>query len=378
MQTLRVSLPPGSPGYPIRIGEGILDAELRALAEPLARELVVIVTNDTLERLYPGRLTEALRGLKARVENCVIPDGERFKTLETLSSIFDRLMALGANRQTLMIAFGGGVVGDVAGFAAGTFMRGIKMLQVPTTLLAQVDSSIGGKTAVNHPSGKNAIGVFKQPEGVVIDLAFLRTLPERELRAGLFELLKHGIIADKPLFEFLEGNAPRLARPDWERDGRFWEEAIARSMAVKCRVVEADEKESGPRAALNFGHTVGHLIETLTHYEHYLHGEAVGVGMLFAAYLSRAWGELPGAEFTRLRNLLEPLIAPVQLPALDERGFTELVLHDKKSSRRTVRYILLRGLGEVFIREQTAPSEVWPVFRQFVREHPAICRVQAA
>jgi 3-dehydroquinate synthase len=378
MQSLRVSLPPGSPGYPIQIGEGILDAELRALAEPLARELVVVVTNDTLERLYPGRVIQALQGLEARLESCVIPDGERFKTLETLASIFDRLMALGANRQTLLIAFGGGVVGDVAGFAAGTFMRGIKMLQVPTTLLAQVDSSIGGKTAVNHPSGKNAIGVFKQPAGVVIDPHFLRTLPERELRAGLFELIKHGIIADKPLFEFLESNAPRLARPNWDRDGRFWEEAIARSVAVKCRVVEADESESGPRAALNFGHTVGHLIETLTHYESYLHGEAVGVGMLFAGYLSRAWGDLAEAEFTRLRNLLEPLISPVRLPLLDERTFTELMLHDKKSSGRAVRYILLRGLGDVFIREKTSPGEVWPVFRQFVRDHPGICQVRAA
>jgi 3-dehydroquinate synthase len=378
MKTLRVSLPAGAPGYPIRIGQGIMDAELRVLAEPWARELVVVVTNETLDRLFPSHIPEALKGLPARIESCVIPDGERYKTLETLSRIYDRMMALGANRQTLLIAFGGGVVGDVAGFAAGTFMRGIRMLQVPTTLVAQVDSSIGGKTAVNHPLAKNAIGVFKQPEGVVIDLRFLETLPQRELRAGLFELIKHGIIADRELFAFLEKQVHRLVRPDWANDGAFWEEALTRSVAVKCRIVESDETESGPRAALNFGHTLGHLIETLTHYESYLHGEAVGVGMLFAAYLSRAWGHLPESDFGRLRALLEPLVAPVRLPALDEAAFTELLLHDKKSAQRSVRYVLLRGLGEVFIRERTEPGEIWPVFRQFVREHATICQVQAA
>jgi 3-dehydroquinate synthase len=377
MHTLRVDLP-GS-GYPIQIGAGILDAALREQAAPLARELVVVVSNDTLQRLYPERIAQALRGLPARVETCLIPDGERYKTLETLGRIYDRLMALGANRQTLLIAFGGGVVGDVAGFAAGTFMRGIPLIHVPTTLLAQVDSSIGGKTAVNHPLVKNAIGVFKQPAGVVAELRFLETLPERELRAGLFELIKHGLIADRALFEFLESRAAALragARGDW--DWALWEEALARSVAVKCRVVEADEKESGRRAALNFGHTLGHLIETLTGYGPYLHGEAVGVGMLFAAYASRAWGHLSEDEFDRVRVLLEPLITPVSLPALDERAFAELMLHDKKSAWGALRFILLEGLGRALVRERTTPAELWPLFRRFASEHAALCRVEAA
>jgi len=377
MRTLRVNLP--SFGYPIHIGAGILDEQLRALAAPLAKELVVVVTNDTLGKLYPGRVAGALESLPARVESCLIPDGERFKTLDTLSRIFDRLMELGANRKTLIVAFGGGVVGDIAGFAAGTFMRGIPLLQVPTTLLAQVDSSVGGKTAVNHPLAKNAIGVFKQPLGVVIDPQFLETLPERELRAGLFELIKHGIIADRALFEFLEGQAAALRRGgqggwNWP----LWEEALARSVSVKCRVVESDEKEGGPRAMLNFGHTLGHVIETLTHYTGYLHGEAVGVGMLFAGYVSRAFGLLRDDELSRLRALLEPLVTPVRLPDLDERTFRDLVLHDKKSAQGAVKFILIKGLGEAVIRDGVTPAHLWPLFQTFMRDHAAICRTQAA
>jgi 3-dehydroquinate synthase len=368
MKTLEVTLPSGR--YPIHIGAGILDSTLPSVVKNLARELVVVVTNDTLARLHPGRIERALRGLPLRVEAVVLPDGEQYKTLETLTALYDRLMALEANRRTLLIAFGGGVIGDLTGFAAATFMRGVPYLQVPTSLLAQVDSSVGGKTAVNHRLGKNAIGAFKQPAGVVMELELLATLPERELRAGLFELIKHGIIRDGELFAFLEAHRDRLAGRDWA----FWEEAVARSVRVKAAVVEADEHETDLRAILNFGHSLGHLIETHSGYGRYLHGEAVGVGMLFAAHASQAWGDLPAADERRIRALLEPLLTPVELPALDAPRFAGLLMHDKKAAQGVLRFIALRALGEAYIRERTAPQELWPLFRGFMERMPAVLR----
>jgi 3-dehydroquinate synthase len=368
MKTLDVTLPSGR--YPIHIGAGILDDALPRVVGGVARELVVVVTNDTLARLYPGRIEQALRGLSLRVETVVLPDGEQHKTLETLGRVYDRLMALDANRQTTLVAFGGGVIGDMTGFAAATFMRGVPYVQVPTTLLAQVDSSVGGKTAVNHRLGKNAIGAFKQPRGVVMDLELLRTLPERELRAGLFELIKHGIIRDAALFDFLEAHRERFSGFDWS----FWEEAVQRSCRVKAGVVEQDEQETDLRAILNFGHSLGHLIETHTGYDRYLHGEAVGVGMLFAAHASHAWGELPAADYHRIRALLEPLVTPVQLPPLDSRRFAGLLMHDKKAAAGVLRFIALRGLGAAYVRERTAPQELWPLFRGFLEAMPGVLR----
>jgi len=369
MKTLQVRLPQGA--YTIHMGANILDRLLPQVITPVARELVLVVTNDTLDSLYPGRVARALAPTGLRVETCVLPDGERYKTLETLGRIFDRLMALGANRQTVLVAFGGGVVGDMTGFAAASFMRGIPFVQVPTTLLAGVDSSIGGKTGVNHPLGKNAIGAFKQPAAVVLDLELLATLPQRELRAGLFELIKHGLIQDAPLLDFLAANAGKLNSQDWA----FWEEALCRSCAVKARVVEQDEKEEHIRAILNFGHSLGHLIETHTHYETYLHGEAVGVGMLFAGYLSTQWGHLPPGEFDRLCDLLLPLLMPMALPPLDEATFSALLLHDKKTAQGGLKYILLEHLGQAFIRPNTTPAEIWPVFQQFLARFPQVCHL---
>jgi 3-dehydroquinate synthase len=369
MKTLNVELPGAA--YPIHIGPNSCESHLPALVEVLARELVVIVTNETVAGLYPDRLAKALAGLPLRVETCLVPDGERYKNLETLSTIYDRLMELEANRGTVVIAYGGGVVGDMAGFAAATFMRGLPVIQVPTTLLAQVDSSVGGKTAVNHARGKNAIGAFKQPGGVVIDLTFLETLPPRELSAGLFELIKHGIIRSESLLAYLEDGRERFAGMDWA----FWEEAIHRSCEVKAAVVEQDEKETDLRAILNFGHSLAHLIETHTGYETYLHGEAVGVGMLFAAYVSREWGLISPEAFARVRALLEPLATPIRLPPLGRGAFTELLMHDKKASRRTLKFILLEELGRACIREGTSPEELWPVFQGFLEEMPAVLRV---
>lgn len=373
MKTLTVNLPGAA--YPIHIGEGACGSHLPEMVGQLAKELVVVVTNGTLDGLYPKHIDRILAGLSTRVETCLVPDGERYKTLETLSAIFDRLMELEANRGTVLVAFGGGVVGDMAGFAAATFMRGLPVIQVPTTLLAQVDSSVGGKTAVNHPKGKNAIGAFKQPAGVAIDLGFLETLPPRERTAGLFELIKHGIVRDQELLKFMEEGRGRVGRDFSASDRFFWEEAIYRSCQVKAGVVEQDERETELRAILNFGHSLAHLIETHTGYEAYLHGEAVGVGMLFAAFVSREWGFLAAEDFARVRSLLEPLAQPICLPPLSRDGFAELLMHDKKASRGSLKFILLEGLGGAFIREGTTPEELWPAFQGFLEEMPAVLRV---
>jgi len=370
MRDLSVNLPGAA--YTIHIGAGASSKSLRAMVQEVAKELVVVVTNDTVDGLYPQRIAKELEGLPCRVEHCIVKDGEQYKNLDTLETILNRMMEVEANRSTLVVAFGGGVVGDMAGFAAATFMRGVPVVQVPTTLLSHVDSSVGGKTAVNLPMGKNAVGAFKQPNGVVIDLEFLATLPERELHAGMFELIKHGIIRDLEMFEFLETNQDKFSSQDWD----FWEEAVFRSCRVKASVVEQDEKETDLRAILNFGHTLAHLIETHTGYDTYLHGEAVGTGMIYAAYASKAWGMLSEEEYERILALLAPLARPIVLPPLDEERFTGLLMHDKKASNRTVRFVALRQLGHAIIREGTTPAEMWPLFQQFLADHSDLIQVE--
>ncbi|MDH4121157.1 MAG: 3-dehydroquinate synthase [Deltaproteobacteria bacterium] len=373
MRILPVTLPHAS--YRLVLGADILDTELPALVRQTAEDLVLVVTNTTLEKLYPDRIKKALAGLPLRVETCVLPDGEAYKNMEHLQTVWDRLMGLSATRRTLVVAFGGGVVGDMAGFAAACFMRGVPLVQVPTTLLAMVDSSIGGKTGVNHPQGKNTIGAFKQPEGVVMDVTFLRTLPPRERKAGLMELVKHGLILDSDLLDFLAINRDRLEAPTEELHWPFWEEAVERSCRVKARVVEEDEKEQSIRALLNFGHSLGHLIETHTRYEAYLHGESVGTGMAFAAFLSWKWGMLDQPGFNRVLDLLMPLLTPVVLPPLDQEGFSQLLLHDKKSAKGGLTYVLLEKPGRAVLRKNTTPDEVWPVFLEFCHSFPGLCRL---
>jgi 3-dehydroquinate synthase len=376
MRTLDVTLPGAS--YPIHIGAGAMRSCLPGLVAKATRDAAIVVTNETLARLYPGAIEEALREVRVRIATVVLPDGEKYKTLDTLATIYDGLMRAEANRQSALVAFGGGVVGDIAGFAAATFMRGMPLIQVPTTLLAQVDSSVGGKTAVNHRDGKNAIGAFKQPVGVVMDLEFLSTLPQRERRAGLFELIKHGIVRDRALFDDLAAAQALLTETPGSRAGwAFWEDIIHRSCRVKAQVVQEDEREEHVRAILNFGHTLGHLIETHTGYETYLHGEAVGVGMLFAAFASRAWGLLPEADLQRIRALLEPLVTPVRMAPLDEKRFTGLLRHDKKAADASLRFIVLEGLGRAGIRPGTAPAELWPLFQRFLAEQPQVLRLAA-
>ena len=370
MITVEVQIPGNE--YALQIGTHILESSLLEAVQRLAAEQVVVVTNATLENLYPNHLQKCLAPLQLPLEICVVPDGETYKTLETLKQIYDFLLEKQANRKTLLIAWGGGVVGDMTGFAAATYMRGIPYIQVPTTLLAQVDSSIGGKTAVNHPLGKNTIGAFKQPAHVCIDLHFLQTLPPRELKAGFFELLKHGLIHEARLFDFLQKH-PHLLEP---LDFSVLAEAIAASCRVKARIVAQDETEKGLRATLNFGHTLGHLLETHTHYQTYLHGEAVGVGMAFAAFVSHQLQFLSQSALDRVLDALKPHITCFQLPPLSFERFQELILHDKKSSQRSVNFILLRAIGESFIHPNTSPDLLWDCFQQFIAQHPWACDVR--
>ena len=279
MKTLNVEL--GDRAYPIHIGSGLID-RTDILQPHIRGSLIAIVTNTTVEPLYGERLRLALSPLGIRIETIVLPDGEAHKHWETLNVIYDRLLAVRADRKTTLIALGGGVVGDMTGFAAATFMRGIPFVQIPTTLLAQVDSSVGGKTGINHPLGKNMIGAFYQPQVVIADTAVLHTLPPRELAAGLAEVIKTAAVADDAFFDWVEMHIAALSACDEP----LLAEAVRRSCEVKARVVAADEREGGLRAILNFGHTFGHAIETGMGYGAWLHGEGVGCGMVMAADLS--------------------------------------------------------------------------------------------
>ncbi len=368
MKTLKVNLPGRE--YQIDIGLNILDKQLLEVVKINAAEHVVVVTNTTLHDLYPDFIFNVLEVSGVKVSTCVLPDGEQYKNLETLSLIFDFLMNVSANRKTLLIAFGGGVIGDMAGFAASTFVRGIPFIQVPTTLLADVDSSVGGKTAVNHPAGKNTIGSFKQPEYVCIELAFLKTLPSRELKAGYMELLKHGLIQDAEFFNFTQQHTLEPLNFD------YLEEAIFRSCQIKGRVVEQDETEKGLRANLNFGHTLGHLIETHVGYGKYLHGEAVGTGMLFAAFVSWHWNELAQNEWEIIRRSLTQNLQPVKLLKLDYETFRNLILHDKKAQKQAVNFVLLKKLGESFILPETSVEKLWDEFKLFTQKFPGMISLE--
>ncbi len=344
MKTVRVELEERS--YPIYIGEMLIDrGEL--FAPHIRGQQVMVVTNDTVGPLYLDRLLTTLRPYEAYTT--VLPDGEEHKNLRVLETIYDALLEVPCDRQTTVIALGGGVVGDIAGLAAATYQRGVAFIQVPTTLLAQVDSSVGGKTGVNHPRGKNMIGAFHQPAAVVIDIKTLNTLDDRELRAGIAEVIKYGIIRDAIFFEWLEENIERLLA----RDAQSLSFAIERSCRNKAAVVAADERETGQRALLNLGHTFGHAIETALGYGKWLHGEAVAAGMVMAADLSRRLGDLPEAEFDRIRDL----VVRAGLPANPPREVTaEQFLHhmavDKKVSQGVIRLVLLRGIGESYVSAQ--------------------------
>ena len=337
MEKLRIEL--GERSYPILIGPGLLD-DAALLGEAVAARDVLVVSNTTVAPLYLAPLERGLRG--KRVASLVLPDGEQYKTLETLGRVFDALVERRMNRDACVVALGGGVVGDMAGFAAACYQRGVDYVQVPTTLLAQVDSSVGGKTGVNHPGGKNLIGAFHQPRAVVSDTASLQTLPVRELRAGFAEVIKYGLIADPWFLGWIESNLEALL----QLESTALAHAIRRSCEIKAEIVAEDEREHGRRALLNLGHTFGHAIETATGYGEWLHGEAVGVGMLMAADLSSRLGWLDAADVERVRALLVRAGLPTQAPPIGAGRAFELMGMDKKVLAGRIRLVLMRRIGE--------------------------------
>jgi 3-dehydroquinate synthase len=329
----------GERSYPIYIGEGLV-SDPACFRPHIRGRQVMVVTNTTVGPLYLAAVKRALAGFD--VAEVVLPDGEQFKTLETLNSIFDALLNRRFDRRCTLVALGGGVIGDITGFAAASYQRGVDFIQVPTTLLAQVDSSVGGKTGVNHPLGKNMIGAFHQPRCVVADTATLDTLPDRELSAGLAEVIKYGLITDSTFFGWLENNIDALRGR--ERDALGY--AIDRSCRDKARVVADDEKEAGQRALLNLGHTFGHAIETGVGYGEWLHGEAVAAGMCMAARVSRLLGWLDEVSEMRIRVLIERAGLPVDPPALGAKRFEELMAVDKKVMDGQLRLVLMKGIGQ--------------------------------
>ncbi len=335
-RTITVEL--GDRSYPIVIGRGVLDGGYD-LSKHLAGGDCLIVSNETVAPLYLDKLVANLVGCS--VESINLPDGEAFKTVATASTVLDKLVSAKSNRDTTVIALGGGVVGDIAGFAAACYMRGVAFIQVPTTLLAQVDSSVGGKTGVNHPQGKNLIGAFHQPRIVLTDTDTLSTLPDRELRAGLAEIIKYGAIADAAFLTWLEQNMPALI--DKQPDALA--NAIERSCEIKAEVVADDEREAGRRAILNFGHTFGHAIEHCQGYGEWLHGEAVAAGMVMAAELS----DIGADQVERLRDLIDRAGLPVAPPRIGAPKLLQAMSRDKKVRQKELRFVLLRELGDAFV-----------------------------
>ncbi len=360
MHTLTVELAERS--YPIYIGDGLLQPEtLQGLVQAsLKGRQVVIVTNNTLNELYGDQVRQAVAGCD--VDTFVMGDGEQYKTLKTFSEALDFLMAHRHNRTTCLIALGGGVVGDLTGFVAATFQRGVDFIQIPTTLLAQVDSSVGGKTAVNHPSGKNMIGAFYQPRSVVIDSSVLNTLPPREYAAGLAEVVKYGVIADADFFAWLEDNCVALQ----QRTPAALAHVIQRSCEIKADVVARDEREGGIRAILNFGHTFGHAIENLAGYGTWLHGEAVAIGMVMAARFSQLTMDFPVEDYRRLQALLKVFDLPVALTnpvAVDE--MIAAMGMDKKAADGKLRFVLSSGIGFAAVSESFQRRDLQTVLDEF-------------
>jgi 3-dehydroquinate synthase len=349
-EALDVSL--GERSYPIHIGHGLL-ADPALVRRHVGGGQVAVVSNERVAGLYLDALRAAFDG-SHQLDVFLMADGEQYKSLETYGALMAFLLERRHNRTTTLIALGGGVVGDLTGFAAATFQRGVDFLQIPTTLLAQVDSSVGGKTAVNHPLGKNMIGAFHQPRAVLADLAVLGTLAEREYRAGLAEVLKYGVIRDAQFFAWLEASHVALLA----RDPAALQHAVRRSCEIKAEVVAADEREGGLRAILNFGHTFGHALETLTGYQQLLHGEAVAIGMVMAADLSARLGDLAGADARRIRDLLTAFGLPVTPPPLAPADMLRVMGMDKKVMDGRLRLVLARGLGRAEGTAEVDPAAI--------------------
>ena len=344
MQTLFVEL--GERRYPIFIGSHLNPQEL--LEPYIHSQQVMIVTNTTVKPLYLENYIIAIEALGKKVKTCVLPDGEKYKNSEHLNLIFDALLEAGFNRDCTVLALGGGVIGDMAGFASACFQRGVYFIQVPTTLLSQVDSSVGGKTGINHPLGKNMIGAFQQPQVVLADMAQLKTLPERELSAGLAEVIKYALLGDVDFLAWLEAHMDGLV----QQDPVLLAEAVYRSCAHKARIVANDEKEQGERALLNLGHTFGHAIESYLGYGEWLHGEAVATGMVMAADLSHLMGWISGQDLERTKKIIHRANLPIKCPQIPLDDFLAYMSHDKKVLNGQLRLVLMKQLGQAIITKE--------------------------
>jgi len=342
MQTLHIQLENRS--YPIYIGEGLL-SQMKLIESHLKQKHVAVVTNTTVAPLYLDPLLSLLKEHGIKAFPIILPDGESYKNQQTLNLIYDALLKEKCERTVTLIALGGGVIGDMTGYAAATYLRGVPFIQIPTTLLSQVDSSVGGKTGINHPMGKNMIGAFYQPQCVIADIDTLKTLPQREFSAGMAEVIKYGLIRDETFFNWLEKNIEGLMK----LNPSLLIEAIERSCQNKADVVEIDEHESGVRATLNLGHTFGHAIENAMGYGVWLHGEAVATGMVMAAHLSKLMGWLKGEEFTRIIKLLKEAKLPTDPPQISEDQYMELMRMDKKVVNGQIRLVLQKGIGDAVI-----------------------------
>jgi 3-dehydroquinate synthase len=342
MKTLTIQLKERS--YPIYIGKGLL-SQIQLIESHLKQKHVAIVTNTTVAPLYLDRLINFLHQHKIKVFSIILPDGETYKNQDSLNLIYDALLKEKCERNTTLIALGGGVIGDITGYAAATYLRGIPFIQIPTTLLSQVDSSVGGKTGINHSLGKNMIGAFYQPQCVIADIESLKTLPQREFSAGMAEVIKYGLIRDYDFFEWLEKNIDGLM----QQDASLLMEAIERSCQNKADVVEMDEREAGVRATLNLGHTFGHAIENAMGYGAWLHGEAVAMGIMMAAHLSKLMQWLTDDEYHRIFNLLQKVNLPIDPPIISLERYLALMGMDKKVVNGKIRLVLQKGIGDSVI-----------------------------
>jgi len=352
LQTLKVDL--GERSYGILIGEGLIGQTGEFLRAFSLSGRILLVSNPTVYDLYGRETEKALNGAQFQVAQAVVPDGERYKNLETVSWLYDRALDARLDRRSAIVALGGGVIGDTAGFLAATFLRGIPLIQLPTTLLAQVDSSVGGKVGVNHDRGKNLIGSFYQPLVVVADIGTLKTLPVRELRSGAAEVIKYGVIWEAEFFAFLEQNLSRVLA----LDPGVSIQAVERSCMAKSQVVGQDEREQGLRAILNFGHTLGHAVETLTNYERYRHGEAVAIGMVAAANLAVSRGMMPEPDRDRLVKIIQGAGLPIGATGLSPTRILETVQYDKKAEAGKLKLVLPEVIGRVRLVDDVSEAEI--------------------
>lgn len=365
----KVKVDLGERSYDILIGSNTLDQLGTVIKDRKFYPHLIIITDPLVWELHGARLRKGLKEENLKYHVFFVPRGERYKTIRSAIKLYDQLVKIQAHRDSVVIAFGGGVIGDLAGFVAATYMRGVSLIQVPTTLLAQVDSSVGGKTGVNHPKGKNLIGSFYQPNLVFIDVTTLTTLPDRELKTGLAEVVKYGVIADDVFFLFLETNAHHLNTAAFDSDEKLraalkvWERIVEESCKIKAWVVAKDEKESSFRMILNFGHTIGHAIETVTKYAQYNHGEAVSIGMVAAAKLANRLGVTEGSQVERLMNLLLKLGLPTCVDKISSRKVLNNIILDKKVKSSKLHFVLPKKIGSVVIKPDIPNAKIKTVLK---------------